>query len=125
MTMSYETGARKLERPEVDLINYSDVHPHSTKKVIPFTPSAAAQAPHPSMASRHRRMARKAALRQKLLVTYPRYLCVALLSLFLYLRLAAFAEVPATGLNVLWISAYALAAISFVCSRLQAPAAPQ
>ena len=66
-----------------------------------------------------------AALRQKLLVTYPRYLCVALLSLFLYLRLAAFAEVPATGLNVLWISAYALAAISFVCSRLQTPAAPQ
>lgn len=118
MTMSYETSARKLERAEIDLINYSDVHPHNPKKVIAFTGAQAQTAPHPSMASRHRRMERKAARQQKLLVTYPRYLCVALLGLFIYLRLATFAEVPATGLNVLWISAYALAGISFVFAHM-------
>lgn len=118
MTMSYETSARKLERAEIDVINYSDVHPHNPKKVIAFAPAQPQAVPHPSMVSRHRRMARRAALQQKLLVTYPRYICVAFLALFVYLRLATFAEVPATGLNFLWISAYALAGISFVFSRM-------
>lgn len=118
MTMSYETSARKLERAEIDVINYSDVHPHNPKKVIAFAPAQPQAVPHPSMVSRHRRMARKAVLQQKLLVTYPRYICVAFLALFVYLRLATFAEVPATGLNFLWISAYALAGISFVFSRM-------
>ena len=118
MTMSYETSARKLEHNEIDVINYSDVHPHNPKKVIAFAPAQPQAVPHPSMVSRHRRMARKAALQQKLLVTYPRYICVAFLVLFVYLRLATFAEVPATGLNFLWISAYALAGISFVFSHM-------
>ena len=126
MTISYETGARKLERAEIDVINYSDVHPHDPKKVVAFAPDRPQTAPHPSMVSRHRRMARKAALQQKLLVTYPRYICVAFLALFVYLRLATFAEMPSTGLNFLWISAYALAGISCVFSRtLNHPGAQQ
>ena len=78
MRISYETAAKKLEYAAPDVINYSDVHPHDPKKVIAF--SAPAAAPHPSMRSRHRRMARRALRMQKLLVAYPRYACVALLA---------------------------------------------
>ena len=125
MTLSYETGARKLEQNEIDLINYADVHPHDPKKVIALSGAARTAAPHPSMRSRHRRSVQKAAMQRKLLVVYPRYLSLALLGLFVYLRLATFSEVPVAGMNGLWISAYALAAISVVFSRLYAPARKQ
>lgn len=117
MAMTYETGARKLERTELDVINYSDVHHHDPKKIIAFS-SPRAAAPHPSVAARHRRMERRAAVQYKLLVAYPRYLCVAMLALFVYLRLATFAEVPAGNLNLLWMGAYVLAGGSFLFSRL-------
>lgn len=117
MAMTYETGARKLERPELDVINYSDVHHHDPKKIIAFSAPRAA-APHPSAAARHRRMERRAAMQYKLLVAYPRYLCAAMLVLFVYLRLATFSEVPAGNLNLLWMGAYALAGSSFLFSRL-------
>lgn len=74
MTMHYETSARKLHcadaaLQEPDVINYSDVHRHNSRKIIAFTAPAAV--PHPSMRSRHRRMARRQALQYKLLVTLP------------------------------------------------------
>ena len=116
MRISYETAAKKLEYAAPDVINYSDVHPHDPKKVIAFSAPAAA-VPHPSMRSRHRRMARRALRMQKLLVAYPRYACVALLALFLYLRIAVFPESGAAGLGALWIGAYLLAGLSFVFAR--------
>ena len=118
MTMSYETGAKKLERGEVDLINYSDVHRHDPKKIIAFAPVQDTRPVHPSMRSRHRRMERRMERRRALLVTYPRYLSVILLMLFVYLHLASFAEIPAAGLNFLWIGSYALIALSAVFSHL-------
>ena len=116
MRISYETTAKKLVREAPDVINYSDVHPHDPKKVIAFSAPPAA-APHPSMRSRHRRMARRARLARKLLVTYPRYACVALLALFLYLRIAVFPESGAAGLGALWVGAYLLAGLSFIFAR--------
>ena len=100
MTMHYETSARKLHcadaaLQEPDVINYSDVHRHNSRKIIAFTAPAAV--PHPSMRSRHRRMARRQALQYKLLVTLPR--CA-----------------PA-GLPALWCSAYLLAAFSFLSKQ--------
>ncbi len=118
MTMSYETSARSLEQKEIDVINYSDVHRHDPNKIISFTAEHQGSTVHPSMASRHRRAQHRAVRQQKWMVTYPRYLSVALLILFVYLQLAGFSEVPATGLNVLWIGAYALAGISFLFARL-------
>ena len=109
MTMHYETSARKLHcadaaLQEPDVINYSDVHRHNSRKIIAFTAPAAV--PHPSMRSRHRRM-----------VTLPRCACVLLLALFFYLRLALFpADAPA-GLPALWCSAYLLAAFSFLSKQ--------
>ena len=108
MTMHYETSARKLHcadaaLQEPDVINYSDVHRHNSRKIIAFTAPAAV--PHPSMRSRHRRMARRQALQYKLL------------ALFFYLRLALFpADAPA-GLPALWCSAYLLAAFSFLSKQ--------
>ena len=86
------------------------------RSYVPFA-AAPAAAPHPSMRSRHRRMARRALRMQKLLVAYPRYACVALLALFLYLRIAVFPESGAAGLGALWIGAYLLAGLSFVFAR--------
>ena len=120
MTMHYETSARKLHcadaaLQEPNVINYSDVHRHNSRKIIAFTAPAAV--PHPSMRSRHRRMARRQALQYKLLVTLPRCACVLLLALFFYLRLALFpADAPA-GLPALWCSAYLLAAFSFLSKQ--------
>ena len=112
MTMHYETSARKLHcadaaLQEPDVINYSDVHRHNSRKIIAFTAPAAV--PHPSMRSRHRRMARRQALQYKLLVTLPRCACVLLLALFP-------ADAPA-GLPALWCSAYLLAAFSFLSKQ--------
>lgn len=115
MTIHYESTAKKLPHEEVDIINYSDVHPHDPRKVIAFTAPAAA--PHPSMRSRHRRMAQRAAWQRKFFVTYPRYASVALLVLFFYLRLAIFPEAGSANLSPLWIAAYALAAFSFLFAR--------
>ena len=52
MTMHYETSARKLHcadaaLQEPDVINYSDVHRHNSRKIIAFTAPAAAQPPSP------------------------------------------------------------------------------
>jgi hypothetical protein len=58
------------------------------------------------------RAARREARLQRILVTFPRYLCVAQLALFLYLRLAFFPDSSATGLDLLWIGAFTLAAFS-------------
>ena len=117
---SHDNTARKLQEVELDYINYSDVHRHDPKKVIAFTgaPTATAAAPHPSMVSRHRRMVQRYAKQYKLLVAYPRYLCVALLGMFLYLRLGVFPDASVAGLSLLWIGAYVLAGSSFLFSKV-------
>lgn len=120
MTMTYESTARKLEAPEIDYFNYSDVHHHDPKKVIAFTDPHTAMRPHPSAASRHRRAAQRQERQMKLLVTYPRYLCVILFALFIYLRLATF-DAPVAAFNLLWISGYILAGSSFIFAKLLKP----
>ena len=37
MAANWETSARNLAYEEVDVINYSDVHPHDPKKIIAFS----------------------------------------------------------------------------------------
>lgn len=118
---SQNNTARKLAEAELDYINYSDVHPHNPKKIIAFTGAQAAvtaAAPHPSMVSRHRRMMQRYTKQYKLLVACPRYLSVALLGAFLYLRLGMFPDGAFAALNLLWIGAYALAGSSFLFSKL-------
>ena len=122
MTMTYESTARKLERGEVDYFNYSDVHHHDPKKVIAFSGVQTTMRPHPSMASRHRRALQRQKRQTKLLVTYPRYLCVILFALFIYLRLAT-ADAPIAAFNLLWIVGYVLAGSSFIFARLLKPSA--
>lgn len=112
MAIAYETNARKLEHSTLDAIVGRPMHHHDPKKIIPFTAPADAPAVQPS------RTIHRAPLLQKLLVIYPRYLCVAMLLLFVYLQLATFAELPAGQLDFLWISAYALAGSSALFSHL-------
>lgn len=114
MTM-YDTAAERLEQGTVDLLHYEEIHPHDPKKIIRF--AAVQAAPHPSMASRHRRAQRQALLRYRLLAVCPRVLCVALLALYFYLRLAVF---PEGGVNLggLWIAAYLLAGVSIAAEHL-------
>ena len=114
--------ARPLYEAELDYINYSDVHRHDPRKIIPFTAAAATKV-HPSMAARHRRLAQRYARQSLLLVAIPRVLSVVLLCAFLYLRLALFADAPFGGLNLLWVGAYALAGCSIVFSHLLKPPA--
>ena len=117
MAANWETSARNLTYEEVDVINYSDVHPHDPKKIIAF--SAAAAAP----AAPRQRGAQRMARRRKTLAAYARYACVILLMLFLYLRIAVFPEGGSGALHLLWIGAYALAGLSvlIVKTNLFAP----
>lgn len=115
MAANWETSARKLVHEEVDVINYSDVHPHDPKKIIAFSAAGAASAP--AAAPCRVRGAQRMARRRKLLTAYARYACVILLMLFLYLRIAVFPEGGNDTLHLLWIGAYALAGLSVLIAK--------